>query len=245
MSVPGFDFSDWQDRPDTATFPDFSKAAQQAQFCLARCAYGLEADRIFPRGYDAAVKAGLITGVFPFVDYRTWAKDNVAALKKFLDGRDPAMVGIDLENNSKYWPTGWPTNGSSLTKWVWDYINEYHAAGLQAPLLLYTNADTIRQMRAWPSMLAEIAAAVPLWFAWYDEGDPPASAFAPWTRVTIRQNAQTAVGALYGMESGSLDTDTWMGSLDELKAYVAREPAPPTIEERVAAIEQKLKDHGW
>ena len=109
--------------------------------------------------------------------------------------------------------------------------------GFLQPLMLYTNADTIKQMRAWPSRLAEVAAAVTLHLAWYSEGDPPPSAYAPWEKVTIRQHAQSAVGALYGMESGSLDTDTWNGSLDELKAFVARAPAPPTVEERLTSLE--------
>ena len=245
MAVPGFDYSEHQDNITSPTFPDFTKAKKQADFCIARVAYGLGPDRIFPRCYDDAVKTGLIVGVFPFVDYRTYARDNVAALKKYLAGRDPAFVGIDLEKNDKYWPGGWPAHGANLTAWVWDYINEYDLAGMTAPLLLYTNEATIIQMRAWPARLAEIAAQIPLWFPWWQDGDPPAFTFAPWTKVTIRQHQNTAVGKLYGMESDGLDTDTWMGTLDELKAFVARTPPPPTVEQRLTIIEQKQKDHGW
>ena len=63
MSVPGFDFSTYQDDPATPAFIDFDKAkAGGMEFCIARAAYGMVKDSIFPRGFDEAKKAGLITG---------------------------------------------------------------------------------------------------------------------------------------------------------------------------------------
>ena len=247
MTVNGFDFSSWQDAPDTSAFIDFMKAKQQADFCVARAAYGLGGDRIFPRGYDMAKQAGLITGVYQFVDYRAAAKANVQFLKTMLSGRVPDLMAIDLEQNEAYWPGGWPSDGSKLTAFVSDYFDECTNQGLTSPLLLYTNSDTIKQMRAAPDKLAALAAKIPLWLAWYNSTPPDPAMYAPWAKYHIWQPTPSAVGHAYGMESGNVDTDTWNGSLEELQAFVNKVviPPPPTLEERVAVIEQKLKDHGW
>ncbi len=254
MAVKGFDFSSWQDAPDTSAFIDFTKAKQQADFCVARAAYGLGADRIFPRGYDEAKQAGLITGVYQFVDYRVTARANVQFLKLILNGRVPDLIAIDLEQNEAYWPGGWPSDGAKLTNFVSDYFDVYTGEGLTPPLMLYTNPDTLKQMRAAPQKLAALAAKLPLWLAWYNSNPPDPASYTPWATYHIWQPTPSAVGHQYGMESGNVDTDTWNGTLDELKAFVngVTIPQPLTIEERLAIVEKKLKeveqkllDHGW
>jgi len=247
MTVKGFDFSSWQDAPDTSAFIDFTKAKQQADFCITRAAYGLGADRIFPRSYDEAKQAGLIAGVYQFVDYRASARANVQFLKLMLNGRVPDLVALDLEQNEAYWPGGWPSDGTRLTAFVSDYFDVYTSEGLTSPLLLYTNPDTIKQMRAAPQKLAGLAAKMPLWIAWYNSNEPDPASIAPWAKYHVWQPTPSAVGHQYGMESGNVDTDTWNGTLEDLTAFVNKVviPTPPTLEERVAIIEQKLKDHGW
>jgi GH25 family lysozyme M1 (1,4-beta-N-acetylmuramidase) len=228
MSVQGFDFSVYQDDPATPAFIDFAKArAGGMEFCIGRAAYGLVKDSIFPRGFDEAQKAGLITGVYQFADYRTFAKNNVAALVKILDGRKPDLVALDLEENQAYWPGMWPSNGANLTTWVSDYLNEYRTQGLKFPLVFYTNLTTIQQMRAAAQRLADLAKELPLWFAWYDPSEPHSSNFAPWAKCLFRQPRPSAVGRQFGMESGNLDTDIWNGTLEELKAFVRLAPKPP------------------
>ena len=113
--------------------------------------------------------------------------------------------------------------------------------------MLYTNPATIKQMRAAPQKLAALAAKMPLWLAWYNSNPPESASYAPWATYHIWQPTPSAVGHQYGMESGNVDTDTWNGTLEDLTAFVNKVviPTPPTLEERVAIIEQKLKDHGW
>jgi GH25 family lysozyme M1 (1,4-beta-N-acetylmuramidase) len=120
--------------------------------------------------------------------------------------------------------------------------------------MLYTNPSTIKQMRAAPQKLATLAGQLPLWLAWYNSNPPAAASYAPWATYHIWQPTPSAVGHLYGMESGNVDTDTWNGTLEELIAFVNKIviPTPLTLEERLAIVEQKLKDveqklidHGW
>jgi GH25 family lysozyme M1 (1,4-beta-N-acetylmuramidase) len=221
VSVPGFDFSSYQDDPATPAFIDFAKAkAGGMEFAIARAAYGLAKDRIFPRGFDEAQKAGLITGVYQFADYRTYAKNNVEALAKILGDRRPAFVMLDLEENQAFWPGMWPSNGAYLTTWVWDYFNAFQPIDFGGPLVLYTNLNTIQQMRASFQSLTDFAKQVPLWFAWYDPSEPHSTHYAPWTKWHFKQPRPSAVGRQFGMESGNLDTDVWNGTLEELKAFV-------------------------
>lgn len=221
MSVPGFDFSTYQDDPATPAFIDFDKAkAGGMEFCIARAAYGMVKDSIFPRGFDEAKKAGLITGVYQFADYRTYARDNVQTLKKILDGRRPDFVALDLEENQAFWPGAWPSNGGNLTIWVRDYWRVYQAEGFKQPLVFYTNLSTIQQMRWEGQMLENLAKEVPLWFAWYDPSEPHATSYAPWAKWHFKQPRPSAVGRQFGMEFGNLDTDVWNGTLEELRAFV-------------------------
>jgi len=249
MSVKGFDFSSWQDAPDTPNiFPDFIKAKQQAEFCVARAAYGITPDRIFPRGYDEAVKVGLITGVYQFVDYRVTALQNFDYLIAKLAGRKPAFIALDLEQNETYWPGGWPSDKVQLVKWCLNYYDAWKASGITSPLILYTNVDTIKQMRV-STKLVELSTLMPLWVAWYSATKPDLSSVLPWTKYLIWQPTPSAVGHLYGMESGNVDTDTWTGTIEELREFTKGTPIAPvvtgTLEERIAIVEQKLKDHGW
>jgi GH25 family lysozyme M1 (1,4-beta-N-acetylmuramidase) len=239
MTVQGFDFSSYQDNPDTVAFIDFQRAITAgAKFAITRCAYGRDADRIFPRGYDDAKAAGLITGVYQFADYRTYGATNVQALKRILAGRVPDFIAIDLEDNEAYWPGLWPDNGARLTTWVSDYYGEYKAEGMTPPLLLYVNVDTVHQMRQ-SSGLARLAAAVPLWLAHWDVPIPDPADYAPWAKCHFVQPRPSAVGKTFGMESGNLDTDYWTGSLDELKEFVGKQAPPPAndLETRVEALE--------
>jgi hypothetical protein len=218
----GFDTSQWQDAPETVAFIDPSKAvAQGAKFAIPRFSYGLIPDRIGPRAYDAYKSVGLITGAYDFADYRTYAKYNVAAFIKHLDGRVPAFVAPDLENNETYWPGMWPSDGSRLTYWIWDWISEFKLTGLPSKILLYTNLDTIRQMRAAPTLLAKIASEVGLWVAAYNPWEPTLASIAPWPKWTVWQPQKRAVGKLWGMESGDLDIDWWNGSLAQLEADIS------------------------
>jgi len=233
--TPGFDTSEWNDNPNTVAFIDPAKAvAQGAKFAIPRISYGLVADRIGPRAYDAYKSVGLITGAFQFCDYRTFAKYNVAAFIRHLDGRVPAFVAPDLENNETYWPGSWPSDGSRLTYWIWDWISEFKLTGLTSKILLYTNRDTIRQMRAAPILLAKIASEVGLWVAAYDDWEPTLAEIAPWTKWSLWQPQKKADGKLYGMESGDLDHDWWNGSLAELQAFVGNTPAPAPNQELLA-----------
>ncbi|MBE3038629.1 MAG: hypothetical protein IMZ62_07445 [Chloroflexi bacterium] len=227
MSVLGFDSSQWQDAPETPVFIDANKAvAAGAKFAIPRASYGLVPDRIFPRAFDGYRAAGLITGAFQFADYRTYAKYNVQKFIQHLEGRVPDVNALDLENNDTYWPGMWPGNGANLTAWVWDWLIEYKAQAFTQKALLYINTGALKQMRANLPLLERIAAEMPLWLAWWDPGEPPAEKYWPWTRYTILQPRPSAVGKKFGMESGNLDLDYYPESLDELKAFVGKIPAP-------------------
>jgi GH25 family lysozyme M1 (1,4-beta-N-acetylmuramidase) len=246
--ILGADISAWQDDPNTPAFIDFAKAKSSGlEFVIIRALYGLVPDRIFDKAFDAAKKVGLITGIYTFADYRTYAVSNVAALVKHLGGREPDFVACDLENNEQYWPGMWPSDGGRLTYWVSDWLAAYKSTGLKGRPLLYTNPGIIRLMRAQPLVLAKIVAEMTLWTTWWDPGEPTLTAIAPWTKYHFVQPRPSAVGHQFGVESGNLDLDYWNGTLEELKAFVKHGPVVslPTLEERVATLEQKLKDHGW
>jgi hypothetical protein len=241
MTVPGFDFSEWQ-----GPIIDFNKAKSVgAQFCVARAAYGLIADKIFPAAFDAAKAVGLITGCYQFADYRTYAKYNVAKLMDHLGGRQPDFVALDLENNDTYWPGMWPSDSGRLTYWVNDWATELRLTKLTCPVLLYTNPGIIKLMRAAPVLLSKLTASMDLWTTWWDPGEPTAAAIAPWLTYKFVQPKPSAVGKVYGMESGNLDMDYYPGTLDELKAFVARTPPPLTIDQRLNVVEAILRTHGW
>jgi GH25 family lysozyme M1 (1,4-beta-N-acetylmuramidase) len=242
MTVKGFDFSSWQDAPDTPAFIDFTKAvAIGAKFAVARAAYGLSPDRIFPRGYDDSVKVGLITGVYQFVDYRVSAKQNWAYLTTKLAGRKPAFIGLDLEQNEAYWPGGWPKDTSHLTDFCFEYYDEWKESNIGCPLLLYTNPSTIKQMRL-STALKSLSEVMPLWVAWYSLNEPQLESIAPWTRYHIWQPTPSAVGHAYGMESGNVDTDTWNGTLEELQAFVKNAPVviPPVVPSTTGALAELM-----
>ena len=198
-------------------------------------------DRVFKRSYDASVAAGLITAVYQFADYRTFAKNNVAALAKLLAGRKPAFVAIDLEQNERYWPGLWPSNGAALTAWVSDYITAYRLNGFTCPVVFYTNLTTIQQMRAAPASLKMLVLETPLWLAWYDMNEPTPAMFAPWPKYIIRQPRPSAVGKQYGMESGNLDLDYWNGDLAGLQAFVGQAPAEVSDAEKLSILWAEYK----
>jgi hypothetical protein len=246
MNVLGFDSSEWQDRPETPAFIDANKAvAAGAKFAICRISYGLEPDRIGTRAFDAFRAAGMpMVAVYQFADYRTYAKHNVAKMVEHLAGRDPDKCAIDLENNEAYWPGNWPADGGRLTYWVNDWLTAYKQTKLKPRPLLYTNPGILKLMRSQPVLLAQIAQEMDLWTTWWTTGEPDAASIAPWTRYTIRQPTPSAVGAQFGMESGNLDLDYYNGSIEEMLAWKTGAQVL-TVEERLAIVEQKQKDHGW
>jgi GH25 family lysozyme M1 (1,4-beta-N-acetylmuramidase) len=238
--VLGYDYSTWQGNID------FNKSISAGtQFVIGRSSYGLMPDGIFQHTFDEARTAGLIVGAYQFADYRNYAVNNIAALVKHLGGREPDFVACDLENNEQYWPGMWPADGGKLTYWVNDWLTAYKSTGLKGKPLLYTNPGIIRLMRAQPVLLAKIVSEMALW---WDPGDPTPTAIAPWLKYHFVQPRPSAVGHQFGVQSGNLDLDYWNGTLDELKAFVKHAPIVlpvSTLEDRVATLEQKLKDHGW
>jgi len=240
--VPGFDTSEWQDDPKTPAFIDADKAvAMGAKFAIPRISYGLVPDRIGQRAFDVYKAAGLITLAYQLGDYRTYAKYNVQAFIRHLGGRIPAKSVLDLENNDAYWPGFWPSDGGRLTYWVLDWLAEYKSYGLPLKPLLYTNPDTLRQMRADPGRLAKIADEMDLWVTWWDAGEPTAKAIAPWIKPTFVQPRPSAVGKQYGMESGNLDLDYWNGDLASLQAYANQAPAELSDAEKLSILWAEYK----
>ena len=241
VTVPGFDYS------DANGIINFTKAATMAPFCIGRAAYGLVPDALFKVNFPAAVKAGMINGVYQFGDYRDYAKNNVTALAKILAGLQPDFVCLDLEQNERFWPGAWPSveQSSRLTSWVWDWVTAYQLEGLTYPTVLYTNVSALQQLRAWPAKLDQIVSAMALWLAWWNPGLPQPETYSPWPKVSFIQEAESQAGHAFGMQSVGVDPDYWTSDLDDLRAFVGQAQRGPTLDQRMNVVESILRTHGW
>ena len=86
--------------------------------------------------------------------------------------------------------------------------------------------------------------------AWYDRiPDPPAP--VELDQVKIHQYTDRGIGSNYGTTSKQIDLNWWQGDQESLDLYIAKyggvivPPPPQTINDRVTALEEAARAHGW
>lgn len=223
-----------------------------------------------------ANKAGLIVGLYHWCDPIISASKQAAYFIKAINGLTYHMVSLDVEQHWADW-TEWSSHKITKvlsSKQISENGRQIAAAvkdAIKVPAVVYTSAWFIDEYA--PSAVDWLK-TVPLWLAHYPyksgrvtatwesfkaENKPKDSApkkpkgISDWTFWQFTGDKFV----LPGVQS-ALDVNFYNGSLDELRKMVGLKiesdirPEPPTIEDRVKSLEDKMtkledaaKKQGW
>ena len=253
----GIDVSKYQDSNYTVIQPNFQTAyANGARFVIVRGASGPYVDEDFKYNYLTSKAAGLLRGVYHWLDYTTLAgltaeqaynkmASDARALVVAL-GTDKPELGIfaDWERPNLEYPALPPYEISiaALRGW-YSTVDAYMGSKTKVGLYgnYYVTIDNI-------SPVPDDIKSRPLWIASYPVATIPLETFIlettfkplidPWAAWIFWQFSMKGSGTAYGMESGYVYLDVFPGTLDDLKAYagvVVAEPELP-IDEILATM---------
>jgi GH25 family lysozyme M1 (1,4-beta-N-acetylmuramidase) len=230
-TVLGCDTSFYQDRNDTPATPDYTKAfAQGARFCIHRIGQGESPDPDFHVNRANSIRAGLLDGSYLLWDYRYRMSSQIDLVNAMLgDARGAIQVALDLER-VPYWKDGikyyapLPAK-QSIYAACDQFIGDVYTREKRYPLF-YTNLEFLLYIIPDPTPLM---LRCPLWMAAPGAPLPPARTGA-WEKATFVQHDWHGDGRAFGMESGNIDLDVFMGTYDELLAFTHQEEPPKSWE---------------
>lgn len=231
MITNGVDISRWQSPVD------FAKMKKNGiEFAIFRGYFSSIADNTFPGYYNDAGKAGIVRGVYHFVDYRDQPERQAGYLAT-LYNQYPCEAGTwcDLEYYSAF-GTIMRTN---ILDWLKRYFGEVeNKTGKVCGL--YANADMVaRILKPVPGWLLE----KPLWIAHWGS-NLSAPTIGEWKKWVFWQYTDKGDGTKLGVSSAGLDMDKFNGSRDDLLEWCGLEkqntPAALTLEERVERLEKAV-----
>ena len=206
--LKGSDVSYWQGNID---FDKMYKAG--IRFVIIRAGYGTTQDKNFVTYINAAIKAGLMVGVYWFI----YAKNETAArnnAKKCIEVIAPykayirCMVWADWEYDSD-------TNAGKLSSakrssMVRVFLSCLEEAGYQAGI--YSNQDYIQSGKFTASLISEY----PLWFAKYSTSMGKYAERGKDGHPYIWQQSSKGCGSAYGVSSQFLDLNRGYFEIQEV-----------------------------
>lgn len=158
-------------------------------------------------------------------------------------GEFPPVVDVETERNVSV--------PADAVERVWNAVQEVEAGTGKVPMI-YTSVYMWARLGSPDPKWAKY----PLWLADPNHAvNPPVP--APWTTWEFWQTGTKADANWFGIRTTSnlLDHDQWNGVHWDLVAKYAPQwlpkppaeepPAPPTLEQRVARLEEQAKAHGW
>jgi lysozyme len=224
MNALGCDISYWQGTVD------FAKMATAAKFVILRGYFSASKDTRFDGYYDGAGSAGLLRGMYHFVDYRANPVTQATYLANLYKDHPTEIPPVcDLEI---YSPFGGLTRDRAhyfLVRYLEAIINQTG----RVPLL-YTNLNLINIMSPLPTWLT----GYPLWIAYWSATatTPSIGGFPDWF---FWQWTDKGAGADYGVSSGNIDLDRFNGDYEALRRFCGLEVQPepePTDVEKLALL---------
>lgn len=224
----GLDVSFWQDYDGTEQKIDFNKAKSNgAQFVIVKSSQDLFVDEDFEYNIISAKKAGLITGMYHFWDYRKSATDQAKYFASLCLKHKPDLPPVLDFEQRQTWPMPTPANTIRAIQIFMDVFEQAYGK----KMMFYTNPNMIKNFLTYdriPSWLLEHD----LWIASYPRvmTDTSAPVFQPWSNWKFWQYSDKGDGIAYGMESKQVDMNYFNGTYEELKKYagIKDEPTDPT-----------------
>lgn len=195
--LKGSDVSYWQGNID---FVRMYKAG--IRFVIIRAGYGTTQDKNFVTYINAAIKAGLMVGIYWFM----YAKSEAAArnnAKKCIEVIAPykayihCMVWADWEYDSD--ANAGQMSSAKRSSLVRTFLTQLQVAEYQVGI--YSNQDYIRSGKFTPSLIAEF----PLWFAKYSTSMGIYAERGKDGHPYIWQQSSKGCGSAYGVSSKYLD----------------------------------------
>lgn len=195
--LKGSDISYWQGNID---FVKMYKAG--IRFVIIRAGYGTTQDKNFVTYINAAIKAGLMVGVYWFM----YAKNDTAArnnAKKCIEVIEPykehipCMVWADWEYDSD--ANAGAMTSAKRSSLVRVFLSQLQAAGYQVGI--YSNQDYIQSGKFTASLIADY----PLWFARYAAAMGKYAERGKDGHPYIWQHTSQGRGQTYGVSSTYID----------------------------------------
>lgn len=232
--IRGVDISYWQ---SNVNFDKMKTAG--AEFAILRAYFSASKDQRFDEYYTGAGSAGILRGMYQFVDYRQ-SGETQAALVANLYNAKPTEIQpcCDLETYSAF---GTYDRTKALA-FLEPYVARIMASTMRKTLL-YINLSTAQMLAPLPGWLV---ANCDLWIAHWTTASNPA--IGPFSRWEMWQYTSKGTGTDYGVSSGNIDLDYYNGTLDDLRRWCGLNttPEPPTpgdYEARIVAIEAQIAAH--
>lgn len=224
--IKGCDISRWQSPADFAKMK-----ASGIEFALFRGYFDDQFDKTFPTYHEGAVKAGILRGVYHFVDYRDQAEQQGGYLAD-LYKQYPCEAGTwcDLE----YYNLFGTFTRNNILNWLYRYFSTVEAKTGRV-CGLYANANMVASvLKPVPRWLLE----KPLWIAHWGNG-LTAPLIGEWASWVFWQWTDKGDGVAHGVSSKGLDLDRYNGTLSDLRKWCGLDEITPTLtlEDRIARLE--------
>jgi lysozyme len=226
----GIDVSVWQDINSTPQMVNFSKAkAAGASFAFMKCSQGLFVDQDFVMNFQNAGTAGILRGVYHFLDLKNkpanktanqWAIDQAVfywGVIKNLKLDFPPVC--DFEDSGAL-------PAATVTQALKNFLESlFSLSGKRA--ILYT------RMSLWTAYGSADAywLQYPVWPAQYFYQTVPSdpTLVKPFTKWQFWQYTDKGDGLTYGCESKQVDLNYFNGTVADLYAYVGL-PIPTPVD---------------
>lgn len=229
----GTDISHWEDNPSTPQEINFDvMKSAGAYYCIFKATQNKFTDRVFKISW-ADAKGVFPRGAYCYLDYSI---SGLEQAKYFCEAiaNDPPEIPpiIDFECRVNA-----PINANGhLWNWL-DYVEDNTG---RVPMI-YTSPSYWKEYGsphpAWGKYL--------LWIANYQAVKPYVP--APWSKYTFWQYTSTGDGQKYGCEALGIDLNWFNGTYEDLLKLCGVTPpsVPPTLEQKVEALYEQGKLHGW
>jgi lysozyme len=232
--ILGTDISHWEDNPNTPQEINFEvMKSAGAQFCIFKATQAKWTDRVFQISW-ADCRGVLPRGAYCYLDWSIPAIEQAIYFCNAIKNDPPELPPIVDFECRKNNPAG--TTGQL---WNWLTYVEEHTGKVPmiytAPYYWYEFGST---NIAWKKY--------PLWIANYGVVKPLIP--LPWTDYTFWQYTDKGDGKKYGCEALGVDLNWFNGGKEQLDALcgITTPPTvPPTLQQKVEALYEQGKLHGW
>ena len=207
--IIGCDISFWNDNPDSPEGINFKRMKSMGlDFVFIRSSIGSVLDNRYLINLPKAKDAGLITGSF---HYLTW-KDNIQSqidLVVRLQKQQPSDIPIVIDVEERSGCPAQVTAGKAIKSMLDTLRTE-----LGVIPGVYTNVDSWLRMGYFNQDILTYW----LWVANWNVKTP--SIPKPWQNWVIWQYTISSYGYMFGVQSKSIDMDTYNGTVEDLKAWI-------------------------
>ncbi|WP_054522187.1 GH25 family lysozyme [Thermanaerothrix daxensis] len=208
MNALGCDVSHWQGEIDFARMKEAG-----ANFVFLKASQAEWTDRRFVVNYQAAKQAGLLVGMYHYLDWTTPADKQARYFAKLIQDYPPDIEPVlDYEERRKA-----PLQRIAIVaaREFVDIVEE----NTGRVCMVYTSPGYWHEYGSDAASWAEC----PLWIAHYRVSKPIVP--APWKDWLFWQYTDRGDGKQYGVSSAQIDLNWYNGTVDELLARYGR-PSP-------------------